>query len=572
MFDLTLKERLRIAALSAERSKRSAITGMLASKLLSWSFAPPPPADHILIIPQDLRTADPSFWREVEQGQFGLAGSIAFLRGCSPFDIVPPNTGWLRELHGFGWLRNLDGAMDEGARQAARRLCSEWALRYHTGTGVSAEPAVAARRLISWISHADLLLEDADNATYDRLTDSLGRQLAVLSGSWRESVDGHPRLLALIALTFAGLSIAGHDRQLKDAEIALSAELDRQILPDGGHMSRNPAVLVELMLDLLPLSQCFLARTRRQPPGLLPAMARIMPMLRFLRLGDGMLARFNGMGVPMAAGLGTVLAYDDGAAPALSEARASGYARLERAGSIVLADVGTPPPLAMAGEAQAGCLSFEMSAGARLLFVNGGMPGAAGADWNAIARATASHNTLCLAEKASSKLIPHRRLEALVGAPPIRHPDHVAWHMEEVKGGVVLQGRHDGYCRRFGLVHSRRLLLSADGLRVEGCDRLGGRHEAVRLRQDLPFAIHFHLCADAGCRMLGEENAAEIELSDGQRWRLRAHGATLAIEESTCFANSTGPRRALQIVLRGATHGESEVHWKVERMYAEETE
>ena len=76
----------------------------------------------------------------------------------------------------------------------------------------------------------------------------------------------------------------------------LVAELRRQILPDGGHISRNPDVLVELLLDLLPLNQCFAARGRKSPPQLVEALARLLAMLRFLRLGDGMLARFNGVG------------------------------------------------------------------------------------------------------------------------------------------------------------------------------------------------------------------------------------------------------------------------------------
>jgi uncharacterized heparinase superfamily protein len=324
------------------------------------------------------------------------------------------------------------------------------------------------------------------------------------------------------------------------------------------------------MLDLLPLSQCFAARTRKHPRPLLEAMERIPPMLRFLRLGDGMLARFNGMSVPSAAGLGTVLAYGDGFAPALSEARASGYARLERGGSIVVADVGTPPPLAVAGEAQAGCLSFEMSAGPLLLFVNGGMPGPAGADWHPAARATASHNTLCLAEKSSSKLVSHRRLEALVGAPPIRHPDQVDWHVEDVDGGVVLEASHDGYQRRFGLTHSRCLSLSSDGARLEGRDRLDGSKQKMRLKADLPFAIHFHLHPDATCRLVAQPNEAELKLANGECWRFKAEGAALAIEESTYFANSTGPRRALQIVLRAATFGESEVNWSVAREAGEQ--
>lgn len=571
MVDLTLKERIRNVALAADRSKSSAVVGMLASRLLAWSFTPPP-ADQLLIVPQDLRTADPSFWREIEQGQFGLAGSIAFLRGRSPFEILPPNVAWERELHGFGWLRNLAAAApaDEEARQAARRLAAEWAIRFGNGKGVSAQPTVAARRMISWLSHAALLLDGADAASYETITSSLGRQLAVLGATWRETPDGYPRLLALIALTFAGLCVAGHDRQLKEWEATLASELSRQILTDGGHVSRNPAILVELMLDLLPLSQCFVARDRKHPVPLLDAVATIMPMLRFLRLGDGLLARFNGMGVPSAAGLGTVLGYDDCLSPGLSEARASGYSRLEGGDSIVLVDVGTPPPLVAAGEAQAGCLSFEMSSGARLIFVNGGMPAPAGAEWVSAARATVSHNTLCLAEKSSSRLVVHRRIEALIGARPIRLPDEVDWHSEHAGDGVVLEASHDGYHRRFGLIHSRRLFLAADGNRLVGRDRLDGLRQKVRLREDLPFSVHFHLYPDVSCELGAARNVAEIALSDGQQWHFEASGAELSIEQSTFFANSTGPRAALQIVLRAATFGESEVSWSVTKVQEEE--
>lgn len=564
MPDLTLKERIRIAALAAGRSQRSVLAQMLESRLLRWSITAPPAADQILIVPQDLRTADPSFWHEIEQGQFGLAGTLAFLNERSPFDIAPPNEAWARELHGFGWLRNLAVAPEEEAHQTARRLAAEWAIRSGAQKGIAAEPAVAARRLISWMSHALLLLEGADAATYEIITTSLGRQLASLAAARRDVPDGYPRLLVLIALMLAELSIAGHGRQLKNVEAAFAAELDRQILPDGGHISRNPAVLVEIMLDLLPLSQCFTARSRQHPQPLLEVMARVLPILRFLRLGDGMLARFNGVSIPAAAGLATVLAYCDTTAPDLGEARASGYARLECGGSVVVADVGTPPPLIVAGEAQAGCLSFEMSVGEQLMFVNGGMPGPAGADWQPAARATASHNTLCLAETSSSTLLTRYPWE------PIRHPDRVDWHMDETEDGLVLEAEHDGYHRRFGLLHSRRLALAADGARLVGADRLDSPRHNVRLRTDLPFAIHFHLHPDVSARIATGPDTAVIELPDGELWRFSAQGAALTIEEGAYFANSAGPCPALQIVLRAATFGESEVSWVAERITTNE--
>jgi uncharacterized heparinase superfamily protein len=565
MAELTLKERLRQAARTVEAARRSPIVGALAAPLQRWT-EPRTPVDHLLIVPQDLRTADPSFWDELQHDQFGLAASIAFLGGRSPFLIEPPSPAWARELHGFGWLRHLDAAASEEARAAGRRLALEWIIRFGSErSGPAAEPAVIARRLISWLSHANLLLEDADAETYCAITSSLGRQLAQLSATWREAPVGASRLLAVMALGFAALSLAGHDRQLKDIEGNLASELGWQLLPDGGHVTRNPALLVELLLDLLPLSQCFTARDREPPPCLSEALARMLPMLRYLRLGDGMLPRFNGVSCPPAAGLATVLAYDDGSLPPLAEARASGYARLACGEAVVVADVGRPPPLALSASAQAGCLSFEMSAGRELLFVNGGAPVEAAGEWQPAARATASHNTLTLAEKSSSRLIAHRKLEALIGAPPMRYPARVDWRLQAADGGMMLEAEHDGYHRRHELIHYRRLWLSPDGRRLIGRDRLDGLGCKVRLRADIPFAIHFHLAPAATCAREAHEEAL-ITLPDGQSWHFCAQGAALSIEESTYFAGSAGPRPALQIVLRGVTYGETEVNWLAERL------
>ncbi len=90
--------------------------------------------------------------------------------------------------------------------------------------------------------------------------------------------------------------MAGQMRHQRSAMRRLADELDRQILPDGGHISRNPGTLIDLLIDLLPLRQAFAARNIAPPPALLNAIDRMMPMLRFFRHGDGSFALFNGMG------------------------------------------------------------------------------------------------------------------------------------------------------------------------------------------------------------------------------------------------------------------------------------
>lgn len=561
MTGLSLTERLKIRTLSAEQVRRRALTRALSSPFLRWRYGSAA-AEQILIVPQELRAADPSFWFELENGHFGLASEIADLKGASPFRITPPSAAWARELHGFGWLRHMAAAENDDATNMARQLVMEWIKTTRTARGVAFEPTVTGRRLISWIAQANMLLEGADAKTYTTIMSSVGEQVIALNASWRNAPQGVPRMVSLIALVLSDLAVSGHDRQLRDAEAALITELKRQILEDGGHVSRNPSVLADLVLDLLPLGQCFQARGRPAPEEIADVVKRALAFLRFMRLGDGMLARFNGVSTGSPAGLATVLGYSAGDLEAVGAADASGYARLERGEAIVIADIGSPPALEIATEAQAGALSFEMTSQARLIFVNGGFPGPADSDWNAVARATASHTTLCLAETSSSRLVRHAKLEGIVGGLPIRGPDMVAARLSDEGGVAVLAGSHDGYLQRFGLMHFRRLALSQTGYDIEGIDRLEPPQGKLRLKSDLPFAIHFHVHPDCRVERTADRSQCRIRVQDGQLWTFKVDGADLSIEDGLYFVDSAGPRPNLQIVLRATTFGESEVRWR----------
>ena len=94
----------------------------------------------------------------------------------------------------------------------------------------------------------------------------------------------------------------------------------RQILPDGGHVARNPQTLVDLLTDLLPLRQAYATQGVEPPRALLNAIDRMMPMLRLFRHADGSLALFNGMSVTPPDTLATLLAYNDARAQPIENA------------------------------------------------------------------------------------------------------------------------------------------------------------------------------------------------------------------------------------------------------------
>src|SRR5690606_10925364 len=108
--------------------------------------------------------------------------------------------------------------------------------------------------------------------------------------------------------------------------------------------------------------------------------------------------------------------------------------------------------------------------------------------------------------------------------------------------------------------HTRELKLSGDGTRLEGRDRLGPPNAVLRLSRDVPFAIHFHLHPDTTCERKADGATIAIYVG-GREWHFTIDGARAEIDESTYFADFGGPRRTQQIVLRGATFGDTTVAW-----------
>ncbi len=200
-------------------------------------------------------------------------------RGGSPFEVEPPSEAWAAALAGFGWLRHLRAADTALARVNARALVGDWIAgrgRGGAGAGPGWRPEVAARRVLSWLSQSPLILDGADGVFYRRFTRSLARHADALLAALDRGLAGVPRLTAIVALCELSLCAEGLGRLQRRASRLLAEELGRQILSDGGHVSRDPQALLDLLLDLLPLRQAYAARGVPPPAALLGAIDRMI--------------------------------------------------------------------------------------------------------------------------------------------------------------------------------------------------------------------------------------------------------------------------------------------------------
>jgi uncharacterized heparinase superfamily protein len=529
----------------------------------------PSRTDRLIIAPQDLRTTDATRAAEIYAGRFVFAGKIVTCHGRSIFDLEPPSDDWEASLLGFGWLRHLRAADSALTRANARSLLEDWLAKKGRSSKIGWRADVLARRVISLLSQAPLVLSETDNKFYRKYLRGLTREIRYLRYTMIDIADGVPRLQVLIALSYASLCLANQARHIRTATRKLSEELQRQILPDGGHVSRNPGALIELLLDLLPLRQTFTARNIAPPPALLNAIDRMMPMLRFFRHGDGNFALFNGMSNTPNDQTATLLAYDDTHGSPMSSMPHTGFQRLEAGPLLVIMDTGSPPPPSLSHDAHAGCLSFELSAGTSRIVTNCGMPATGRESWRALARGTPAHSTLTYHATSSCQFVELSAMKRMLqGAPITRGPVLVEAYREIVSNGVLLTTSHDGYVPQFGMLHRRVLMISNDGTRLDGEDTLSAApgHRIKAASDD--FALRFHLHPSVKASRLSDAKGVMLVLPNRDVWTFEALDDRVELEDSVFLAGNDGPRRTVQIVIQQNARQASSIRWSFVRSAA----
>lgn len=536
--------------------------GIAPSRLRFLRFADRVPSG-LVAAPTDLRAVDPYVAQELIKGRIALAGRILETGGASPFSLELPSAAFEEKLHAFGWLRHVRASKSDAACARSRFLVSDWiALHGRRIKGVAWAPEIVAQRLIAWLSHSPVILQNADAGFYRRFLKSLGYHVRYLSLIAKYAPDGEIRLKIRIALAVASISLPNRAAKIARHGMKLDRELERQVLPDGGHVSRNPRVMLDLLLDLLPLRQSYINLGHDVPPGLVPAIDRMFPAIRFFRHQDGDLALFNGATVTLANELASVLRYDETSGRPSRALPDIAYQRLSAGTTVVIVDTGLPQTLELSKGAHCGCLSFELSSVRNRFIVNSGFPPHAATDFRRASRSTAAHSTVTLNDTSSSRLS-RSRLVGPIAIPGVTEVN-VERHTDE-KGADVLTTSHDGYLKQFGYIHERELELNVTGTKIKGRDSLQPSQDGKkRTTERLDGVSRFHIHPSIELVQLDDESVL-MSAADGTGWVFSAPGQIVTIAEDVFMADASGIRPSQQIEIPFNPAETMDVRWIIEK-------
>ena len=534
-----------------EQLKNKAERWTFGTALYDWSLRGDV-NDRLLVKPVDVWPGEPEAGRRLCEGAFTLGDDELVLSGAE-WEPLGVDDMWMRHMHGFGWLRDLpayayQSGQQKNVQRHARLMILAWIDRYKSWKALPWRADIVGQRLAMWISYyeffsPDGLTSDEDIEFHELFFESLARQAKHLTrtvrGDSQGALYGVSALRAAKGLLYAGLALEGREGWAEQALGVIEEEIEKQILGDGCHISRNPQILMWCLQILLDIRGALSAAGYPLPESVQHAIDRMGPALRFFRYSDKGFAVFNGAQEGDIARIDAILAQAGARGKSPSSLPCGGYERVTLGRTHVMFDCGTPPHYPYDKGVHVAPLAFEMCYGRERVFVNcGAHP--YDPQWSDALRATAAHNTLCIDNRNACEIRQDNSL-----ARKVRYMDAVR---EEVKNACLLDAEHDGYESLNGMRHRRRIYLSGNGDELIGEDTLSA---ALTPHKPLDVSIRLHLHPKVSVSLIREGREALLMLGSGTGWRFRYSGGVLALEDSLYLGEGSKPRKTKQLVIYG---------------------
>jgi uncharacterized heparinase superfamily protein len=503
----------------------------------------------LLAVPKDPIAGNKAAGEAMLKGQLVHRALSLPLRTLDFRDFSLPRDA-VDHLHSFEWLRDLAAAATrERAAKLAEKLVHRW-LEAHAEevTEPAWRPDLWGRRILFWTAYAPYILSSRDPVYRSLVLNALARGARHLDKSADRAPAGLARITAWAGVIAAALVVQGGPARLSRGETGLLRALAAAVGEDGGITSRSPGEQLALVELLSQLRAVYNAGRQEPPEPIADALAGAVAALLGVTLGDEALSSWQS-GNPLSKRRVAAAVEGSGVrARPLRQARGWGYQRLEAKSTIVVVDAAPPPATRAFSGGCASTLAFEMSDGASRIVVNCGGPGRAmdalPPDLAGALRTTAAHSTLTLGDRNSTAIHDDGTLGKGVG--------QVELARDETGGVMQIEASHDGYARRFGLMHQRQLSLAADGRELKGQDVLiaAGRR---RRGDDVPFALRFHLAPAVEVATTADGQGALLRVRGSTVWQFRCRGGRLAIEDSLWIDGEAAAHPSLQLVVSGET-------------------
>jgi len=463
-----------------------------------------------------------------------------------------------KKLHDFGWLPALNIKTE---KELGCLIVDQWINNFSNYNEKYWTFDVITNRLINWISSYDIIFKNSDLIFRSKVINNIVKQAKHLFKNINLINTGIDKIKSLAALILVGNSFEQYEEYTQFGLKNLEDELSDFINKDGFVKTKNPEDLFWTLYFLVLIKE-WLILSRKQTPAFINIYINSLGIsFKFLRFSNGDLPLFNG-----ANQINTERFYEylesRGYEFENMENIFCGYAKIKSKKIEIFMDANNPSSMLHSRNYQAGPLSFELSSNGEKFICNSGSAKNLGEELSYLSSSTAAHSTVTINDTSSCIFQKNKMIRKYFGNSLIEKHDIFKKEFKNDKEFIQCTIGHNGYEKRFKLLHERQITLFKSKSHVEGIDNLRCKNLE---NKNLTYSVRFHIHPDIRItKTMG--NDILLSSNNGEGWIFRSPQIPTKIEKNLYFGNPNIIKESSFILLEGNIENENtNIIWHLEK-------
>ncbi len=462
-----------------------------------------------------------------------------------------------RSMHNFLWLNLVDR---KNEFKIIQKIIDEWITKYKKYKKDVWSDNLISIRIISWISNADLILDNNQRHFNKTFYKSLMRQITFVKKNIQNISDENRKISSISAIILSGLVFkeyySNYKLGLKELKKLIEDVFDNKGFPKN----RNFENLITFVQYFILIKEWIKSGQEIVPDYLEDIIEKNLVCLSSLNSPLKKLPLFNGS---TEKNLENFLEY-------LSKLNYSLKSNLKSVGqiqiiknkkSILYFDSGEPPTHKLSKDYQSGPLSFEYSNDNEKIITNCGYGKRISKKIQLLSKFTSAQSTLCINNTSVVKFKRNSLINKAYGSTISNSFKILDVDRLENKTNIIISATHNAYLDKFGYLHKRTIKFLKKNNEIEGDDQLIKKNGS----SNVGFSIRFHLYPGINTVRTVSGKSILLQIKKNKSWIFSSENQKINIEKSL-FLGGNKVLNSECIVIYGNTEDEDvNIKWKLKK-------
>tara|TARA_Y100001970_G_C14215685_1_gene849510 strand:- start:292 stop:1896 length:1605 start_codon:yes stop_codon:yes gene_type:complete len=452
-------------------------------------------------------------------------------------------------LNSFFWLFSLDL---KSSKKEIQNIILKWIDKNSKYNSQSWEINILSKRIIAWISNSKLTYEDGEVVYRNKFNSIIKKQINHLINEIKKDDWIDDKMIGCAAIILTGLCYQTKENYLNIGLNLLKRIIKLSFDDYGFPKSRNIRQLNFYLKYFVLIREWFKESQSEIPEYIDENIYHLGQAYAFIWKNNKKDFLFNGNHETNNADFENYLRrYGYNFKNQTNEL--GGYIILNDKKTVIAMDVGSTPDKKFSSNYQAGSLSFEIMSNGKKLICNSGYFQNFKNQLNKLSKSTAVHSTLILDDTSSCKFTKSS-------------PSKLSQGLKITKKNIVFEknywkinAAHDGYFKKYGVIHDRELEFYPEQMKFIGYDKIINKND----NRNLKFEIRFHLEPNVKVMKTQDNKSILIDLNS-EGWKFLSNENDIDISNGLYFGKKNYFTNNQNIFISGVTETKNQtIKWEL---------